>query len=295
MSNPIPAYWWSPRRSPRTLAVELKHRSGSWTRTMWPPQRAFTNHGDELNAVVLPELLGRPVRWAPLGREDVIGIGSVLVPYLEQGGRGLILGSGDGSATITPERAADVRDRVLAVRGPLVRQAMGLPGDTPLGDPGLAVRGIAGASGTRRGRLVIPHFAVFQDAEHRRALAALRNTGYRVMSPTTSPRAMIAAIRDAEFVVGSSLHGVILSHALGTPTTHISFDGHVDVMPGHKFRDHNETVGAGHRYVPWHTLLDPTLAAAIDTDAVAEAAAISPRIDAIVDGLHRAAAPLRSR
>lgn len=294
MRTPIPTYWWSPRRSARTLAVELRQHSGSWIRTASPIGRAFTNHGDELNAVVLPELVGRPVRWAPLGREELVGIGSVLVPYLAHGGRGMVLGSGDGSNTLGPSDIAPARDQVLAVRGPIVRAALGLDADLPLGDPGLAVRGMGMGGRRRSGRLVIPHFHVYARPDHRAALGALASAGYRVMGPTTHPLAMIDAISRAEFVVGSSLHGVILSHALGTPTAHVSFDGSAPAVPGHKFRDHNAAVGVRDRIQPWHVLLDETRLAAVRAESDDDARRVLPRVDELVTGLHRAAAPLRS-
>lgn len=295
MPSPLRAYWWSTRREPRTLAIELRDRAASWTRTAWPAQRAFTNHGDELNTLVLPLMLDRPVRWAPLGREDLIGIGSVLGLYMRHGGRGVVLGSGAPEADILPADVASIADRFLAVRGPMTRSLLGLSDGVALGDPGLVVRTYGIVPGARRrGRLLVPHFHAYGTTRGRRILQEFRTQGYRVMSPTTAPHEMVRAIGRAESVVTSGMHGMIIAHALRTPVTLVSLDDDDPRMPGRKFRDYAASVGSAGRVSRWRDAVVRSSAARLDALAVAEDESISATVDDLVDGLLAASRPLRA-
>lgn len=294
MTTDLNAYWWSPRRSPRVLAAEVRAHGSAWLRLLNPPSRAFTNYGDELTGLVLSETFGRSVRWAPLGREDVAAIGSILVPYFANGGRGLIWGSGLNQPIVTPDRAARVRERFLAVRGPRTRAALGLDGAVQLGDPGLVVRTLRPRSPRRSGKVLIPHFTVYRTAQGRRKISELVAAGYRVAEPTLDPAVMIDTIGSAESVVSSGMHGVILSHSLGTPASLISFADEVPAEPAFKYLDYHDSVGLDARISSWSDFLDDSRAAAEIDRARQDIELVSPTIDSLVEGLLAAARPLRT-
>lgn len=294
VTNELLAYWWSPRRAARVLASELRAHGPAWAHLLRPVGRSFTNFGDELTRLVLSETFGRPVRWAPLGREDVTAIGSIVESYVEHGGRGLVWGSGLSRPTITPARAAPVAGRFLAVRGPLTRDSLGLDPSLQLGDPGLVVRSLASRPRPRSGTILIPHFTVYGTRTGRRKISALAAAGHRVMPPTLAPAEMIAEIAGAESVISSGMHGVILSHGLGTPATLVSFADRVPATPDFKYHDYHESVGLPPRMRSWTTFLERTATSIRAVDlARHELSEIDSRIDTLVNGLLEAGRPLR--
>lgn len=294
--TPIDAYWWSPRRAPRVAARLLWQAPALWATKVSGTHTAFTNHGDELNAVILPELTGRPVRWVPLGREDLVGIGSLLDLYVRHGGRGQVLGSGavsEDAGVFDPARVAVLRDRILAVRGPMTRDTFGLDARVPLGDPGLAVRAFGITPRSRRsGRVFVAHYREYADRRRRSIVAEYRRAGFRIAHPTTDAREMIRLLGAAEYVVSSGMHGVILANALETPVTLVSLDDLTPAMPGRKYRDYFASVGLPVRVSSWRAALrdDDALRSSAERDI----ATTTGRIDDLVAGLYRAAAPLRS-
>lgn len=293
-ATPIDAFWWSPRRCGRTMLREVRRHGGSWSRLLNPAARAFTNHGDELSALVLREATGRPVRWAPLGREDVVAIGSLLALYLAEGGVGRIWGSGSHTPDLDPGAAAAVSERVLAVRGPRARRALGLSSDVQLGDPGLVVRAFQPRAARRSGTVFIPHFTTYGDAGERRRIAAIRATGALVVPPTLAPEDMLAVIAGADHVVSAGMHGVILAHALRTPATLVSLKDPVPASPAFKYHDYFESVGLAPRLVPWQSVVDPASLRLEREAAAADTAAVDRAVDGLVEGLLAAASPLRS-
>lgn len=287
------AYWWSPRRSLKRIVAGLRVPS-LWYRNVLPPNVAFTNYGDELNAMVLPELVGRSVRWVPLGREEVVGIGTLLDLYLEQGGRGQILGSGAANASQPLDQVAAIAHRFLSVRGPLTRDALGLDPGTFLGDPGLIVRtfGTVPAS-SRRGTVFIPHMRDFATSYGRTVITTYRRAGWRIAVPTLETKAMIKVIGSAAFVATSGLHGLILSHALRTPAALVSVADDTPALPGRKYQDYVASVGLENRLHSWQEPLGPRFGYLVDRGA-ADIEAVGARVDSLVEDVYKAAAPLRS-
>jgi len=296
MPSPINAFWWSPRRDLRTLAHELRDHAPAWSRLALGPGRAFTNHGDELSELVLAEATGRPVRWAPLGREDVVAIGSAIVPYLTRGGIGQIWGTGLHTPDVPEGKAAAIRDRFLAIRGPLARAALQLPETTPIGDPGLLVRSLRPGlpRARRRGTVLVTHFTSHMTAVQRRTIAAIRSTGVRVLPATLTPSAMLAELGAAEHVMSSGMHGVILAHALRTPATLVSLATPAASEAPFKYHDYHRSVGLDVRLTAWNGLLTEQGRSRARALGERDLETADHRIDELVEGLLRSSAPLRS-
>lgn len=294
MSAPLRAFWWSPRRDPRTMLSELRHNGAAWGRLALPLGRAGTNHGDELSALVLEEATGRRVQWAPLGREDVVAVGSILVPYLRHGGTGRIWGTGVHTPEISGPDAARIADRVLAIRGPHARTALGLADNTPLGDPGLIVRSMPRRRRARAGTVLVTHFLSYRNASERSRIRAARAAGIRVLPPTLAPRDIIDEIASADHVLSAGMHGVILAHALRTPATLVSLRTPHPARVAFKYRDYLHSVGLPARAASWASAADPVWRRALLEQAATEVECIDARVDGLVDGLFAAAAPLRS-
>ncbi|MGV7031566.1 hypothetical protein [Methylobacterium symbioticum] len=144
--------------------------------------------------------------------------------------------------------SAESRARITpyGVRGPLTHDVLGLPADTPLGDPGLIVP-IVYTPAVRedcRGRTIcVPHFL-----DSRSDADLLQRTGADLIirpGVARSERAVldfIDAITSASFVLAGSLHAAIVACAYDVPFGYLD-TGFVDIP--FKWRDFSALVGIG--------------------------------------------------
>lgn len=256
----IDLYWWRPTRSARALAGELARRGGAWARMLAQQTPRMTNFGDEFSALALAELTGGRVRWASASRAGVYGIGSILTVYARERSEARIFGSGLRGAPSTPWTVP--AGRALAVRGTLTRDALGLPGATVLGDPGLVVGSLdLGAVPRGRRPLVLPHFGAVGSAPARRVLAAMRAGGYDVVLPNAAPLEVARRVAAAPFLATSSLHGLVFAHALGTPACLVTFPGLAHREPLFKYDDYLSALGERARFVDVAEVADEQAAA----------------------------------
>lgn len=130
-----------------------------------------------------------------------------------------------------PTAALLARCCFMGVRGPLTRDRLGLPDNTPLGDTGLLTPLIyrPERSGSSEGKtLCMPHFLDQTSDE-----ALLAKTGVdAVIRPQIRPLrndllAIIDAIAEAGFVLTGALHGAVIAAAYGVPFAFFD-SGYVD-------------------------------------------------------------------
>ncbi|TKJ96929.1 hypothetical protein PlfCFBP13513_16140 [Plantibacter flavus] len=249
----IKAYWWSPLHAPKLLAPEVLDNPLVWVRLFGRTGRLFKNFGDEMNRSVLQYVTGRDVVWAPSNRAEVVAIGSILDLYLKNPGNAAVWGTGLRALPI-PGSEARMRSElrtILAVRGPRTADALGVDPSVPIGDPGLLAPALIDRTLVQRTSQVmfVPHFRVWHTREGRAELAAARRRGIEIVPPNLHPVEVVRRLASARFVLSSSLHGVIVSHALGVPAQLISVnDGGTE--PGFKFQDYFESVGASEGALP---------------------------------------------
>lgn len=118
--------------------------------------------------------------------------------------------------------APELKEQTLffGVRGPISREALELPADTPLGDPGLLLPVIrpAPAEETPGRTYCIPHFLdTRSDAELLAMSGADDLLRPNVANNLAALETVIDAIASAEFVLSASLHGAIIACAYGRP------------------------------------------------------------------------------
>lgn len=280
----VHAYWWSPARSARLAVSEVRANGPLWARLAKASSRTLVNFGDELSALVIQEVSGRDVRWVPPAAADVLGIGSIIELYGYHGRGALVWGTGlKGTFAAGTEGAVrDSLGAVLAVRGPRTRAALGVPLSTPVGDPGVfAPRLVSPKRASRRESVVVlPHFRTYGDRAGRAVLNQCQKHGWKVVEPTQKPLAVIEAIRDADVVVTSSLHGLIVSHAMATPVLLANFFPGPSGELAFKYHDYLESVDVA---MEWHSVADllrmPNLHGVIDqlratSDEISENAAL---------------------
>jgi len=203
--------------------------------------RSKPNFGDALSPLLCAQLAGRPVIWAPVERCDLVALGSLLQRLPERPWNRRVHVWGSGFIEAEPRHLS--RHRFHAVRGRASAAIIAdLPDDVALGDPGLLVNLLVpDRSPPKRYRcLVIPHY---KDRGHP-GLAAVIDGMDRVgvADVFAPPLDTLEQIRAADWVLSSSLHGLIAADALGVPCVWISLSG---ALRGgeFKFRDYYSVFG----------------------------------------------------
>ena len=158
-------------------------------------------------------------------------------------------GCGKRDATPLPARTQSMC-RFFGVRGPLTRDALGLPADTVLGDPGLLaplMHTPAPAPDTAGRSICIPHFDdTKSDAELLAISGADRVLRPAVPADEASLRLILDRIAAARFVLTASLHGAIVACAYGRPFAFWD-NGHIDVV--FKWQDFAASIGVPCEFV----------------------------------------------
>ncbi|USD38671.1 polysaccharide pyruvyl transferase family protein [Ferrimonas sp. SCSIO 43195] len=199
------------------------------------------NIGDALNFDIVNAITeGADIEWVPHNYKGdyITCVGSVA--QLANTGT-TIWGSGLISKDAVPFRKPK---KVCAVRGPLTRnrlQSLGI--DTPkvFGDPALLLpRFFTNISENKRYKLgVIPHFVDKNNLFFKRELPDWIKV---IDVETKDVQAFINELCECEYIVSSSLHGIILADAYNVPSCRISFS---DKVTGgdFKFADYAMSVG----------------------------------------------------
>lgn len=283
-------HWWRPLGNPRTAAGELLRHGAAWAHAFRMGGTAL-NFGDEASKVSLGALSGRPIRRAGMGSADVLGVGSILNKAWQAPADAIVFGSGFRQPDHRP--LAMSPERILAVRGRLTRDALRLDSTVALGDPALMLGDVYGArpASPSRDPLFIPHFTMLAASDGRRQISALRASGWRIQLPTTTPGPVAEAVRNAPVVATNSLHGVVFAHALGTPVVPVDVEGHAE--PRFKYDDYMSVFGLAHEAVDVAQVAHRSVPALI-RHVSRRTEHVRAALPALVDGLHRAASPLRS-
>lgn len=190
----------------------------------WTQGWAEKNFGDYLTEWLYEDLLVAPLvdadRYRLLGSaiDDHLLAADLAECGVGEAARVVLWGCGkrDAKPLSDTVRAAC---HFFGVRGPLSRDGLGLPPDTPIGDPGLLLpllyprRGPVGAGPV----LCVPHYNEPTDAETlRQRCGADELASARVASPEAM-KALVDRIAGAQFVLAGSLHAAITACAYGVP------------------------------------------------------------------------------
>lgn len=206
-------------------------------------RHSTNNFGDDLTVPLLRELFGVDARRVGPARAELIAVGSILDSYWRtRNGRPLALwqrrpwrklhvwGSG------WPQSV-----RYHAVRGPLSAARIGRP-DLPTGDPAILLPLIWLQKAARTAEVgVIPHFATWQKFIGR--FGDILSRGWRIINLLEPARMVAQAIAECEFVVSSSLHGLIVADSYGVPSLRMAPDAPIK-GDGFKFQDYFAFRGA---------------------------------------------------
>lgn len=203
------------------------------------------NFGDALSPLLVSRLSGFPVRKAHPAYAELCATGSILYPGTFWGKKTLksrvrewmapnLTIWGSGFVTTLDGKSAGERirsTRVVAVRGQLTKQILMDGGyaaeGAVLGDPGLLYPMLLDAMPEKRYELgVIPHYT---DQVLKR-----KTEGHVIAVLDEDPFKTLEEIAACHRVVSSSLHGLVVAHALGIPAAYAKVEGIDDF----KFRDY---------------------------------------------------------
>ncbi len=275
------------------LGIEAGLRARMWYEMTQHGGAPLYNFGDELSSLAIREATGRRAVWTPIHNADVIGIGSILHLYRDTGCQGYIWGSG---IQFDPDSyAAMSGEKVLALRGEKTRAAITGAEHAPLGDPGLLARSIFGRHsrnrlGPRASSIIIPHITVFSTRAGRQLLAEFGKHVGKIVPPSTPIAEIATEISRARHVYSSSLHGIIVAHALGTPATHIEFSA--TPLDEFKYDDYFGSLNLQRTSIPAIDILKKTNREAAFKNADAQLSFADTTIDSLVQGLYLSARPL---
>ena len=167
----------------------------------------------------------------------VIGVGS-LMHMLPKNYTGTILGTG----IIDNEELRLEGATFAAVRGELSKKNLRLPQDSPTGDLGLLAKKLLDNKKTSKTFTVglIPHYV---DKSHPWIEQIMQFLGPKgcVIEVQDSARSVINQVAQCELIVSSSLHGIIVSDALGIPNVWMELSDKV-IGDGFKFWDYNSSI-----------------------------------------------------
>lgn len=189
-----------------------------WCRGSGRDHAGQQNFGDYLSADVVEFVSGRKVEHASIRRADMIAIGSVLGREKKAKTLGFprklhIWGTGSGN----PDDEFSGRHYFHAVRGrKCLGQILGGKGQPVLGDPGLLSSSLVNRPIAKRIRVgLIPH------VNHRNSslMAELltRIPGAKVIDVFSPVKQVLAEIASCDFVLSTSLHGLIVADSYGVP------------------------------------------------------------------------------
>lgn len=250
--------YWTTRKTVNTIRYLCTDKNNRIVVNAWMnlygAEPTHRNLGDELNFYLVRELTGKYVfnyaNLLPLGVVNYSCIGSIL-EWLQNPNR-IVWGTG---AMYGNQKLLCKPLKVYAVRGPLTRQYLlgqGVECPEVYGDPALLLPQFYKPSKSKKYRIgIIPHISDYDDPLVHDLTRQMNSTDITVirMGGYADWHDIIDEINECEFIVSSSLHGLILSDAYGVPNVWVEFSDKV-AGQGFKFRDYFESVGKDSEAVP---------------------------------------------
>jgi pyruvyltransferase len=208
------------------------------------------NYGDDLTSVLIPRLFGYQVSYAGPSTADLCGADSILhrvsrriaFRWATRMGKPIFIW---GSGVIKDKPVQPMRLMLFgAIRGPVSQKMTSLSSFVPHGDPGLlAPMLVPHAQAKDISFGIIPHIRDQGHPDVKRLLEGFPNSkvidlSARDVVETTK------VIQRCEYVLSSSLHGLIVADAFRIPNIRLSLSNRI-VGGNIKYDDYSQSVGRG--------------------------------------------------
>lgn len=205
-----------------------------------------SNLGDDLNFFLLKELTGK----------RLFNYGNLYIPWLKNyccigsiidslsNKHSIIWGSG----IISENKTLKYKPlKVCAVRGHLTKQYLesyGIDCPSIYGDPALLLPLVYPVSTKSKKKSIgiIPHIWDFHDEKVLLLSQKIKNSKVINLKEYKHCQDVIKEINECEFIISSSLHGIIISDAYQIPNVWVEFSDKVE-GEGFKFRDYFSSIG----------------------------------------------------
>lgn len=200
--------------------------------------RWSNNFGDLLTLMILKYYGFTPV-FSYQKRAKCVVIGTILelIPFDFSG---YILGSG-----WTRSRKGNFPNAIfMGVRGFLTKEYLDIKDDVCIGDPGLLISEIYPCSKLeKKYKLgIIPHESEIEDSKTKKIKNRLGNKCIIISPRNRNPQKVLELINSCEYIVSSSLHGLIVSDSYGIPNGWIKIN-EIDDSKDFKFYDYYSSLG----------------------------------------------------
>lgn len=182
------------------------------------------NFGDWLSPALVEAIAGKPVSYSPPDKCDLVGIGSILHRLKNHfwTHRVHVWGSG-----LIEQRPTFRSPHIFhAVRGKATAAAIKNQAIKTLGDPGL-LSDILLPERHREKRFrvgIVPHYV---DQQNPAVVEFAKQAGVTFIDIFAETLDFIEQVDGCEFILSSSLHGLIIADALGIPNGWIKLSEHV--------------------------------------------------------------------
>lgn len=189
------------------------------------------NFGDMLTPLILKQYGFTPIFSYPKKSKCVV-IGTIL-EILPSDYKGYILGSGWTRAKIGYFPNA----KIYGIRGLLTKEYLKIDKNVCIGDPGLLMSKIYPCNLNKKYKVgIIPHESEIDDVRIKRIQS--NNTDCCIINPRNKNcKSIIRLINSCEYIVSSSLHGLIISDSYGIPNGRIKIN-EIDNSQDFKFKDY---------------------------------------------------------
>lgn len=194
------------------------------------------NFGDRITPLLLRHYGFIPVHSSEADAE-IIMVGSIL-QRLPETYNGMILGAG----LIKDIRQKFSSATILSLRGELTKRNLGIKDEIILGDPGLLAGKIIQKRAHKEYKLgIIPHFF---DKDNQAIIQIYKKYPHEVcmIDVAKPPIKVFEAIDRCEFILSSSLHGLVVADALNIPNAWLVLSNKV-ARDGFKYYDYASIFG----------------------------------------------------
>lgn len=206
LNNGVPAYWWDGQK----------------------------NFGDLITPELLVSLGYTPIHTSP-AKAELIAVGSLL-QILPSNYAGKIIGTG----LIKNKFVELPHANFISVRGELTKRALSLPNSLPTGDLGLLSDRLVLLPEKIHCLGVVPHYA---DNRHPwlMSIKELYQDECIIIDVRNKAANVIKQISSCNYIISSSLHGIIVADSLGIPNIWVELSTNVE-GGGFKFEDYNTSI-----------------------------------------------------